>query len=799
MESIKSIRINTRDLFRRSCTQVDNLSIQEEGLQLEKMQIYEYDREVINDPTCDFQDMAVDECDTLFLLEKNRILVFSPETGLFQELGCPAGTLPVQLTDPTSIAVDTQNIYIGDGSQVIALARSNLQVRFVLSLAPDGTSIGKVLDLAVGPGPVLSILAKERSTWVFQVNQGGEYVGHEISLEDLLNVRTTGKRPLRPTDLAIDHEGDLYVLDEISGEDSGQKRDNLYIINPTDRSIEGVSLPWIPKGLAIDPNGQIFIGVSEKEGTKERTIYRIYGDSFQDSTSLWSYPGARPYQGAVRRLITDSQGNLYVVGLEGHDHATFHGSRLTLFLIRDIYRPDTMGVYTGSYISEPIDSTVLKTVWHRFLLSGTFPEGTRVDLYYIIADNLQDLPADVDTSWADAFPVAAALQGTSQRDALFLSGKQGRYLKFKITLTGNETLSPVITSLELFFPRASYLQYLPAIYRDDTANSEFFERYLSIFESMNAEADDVILRLPGYFSPARVPLEFLSWLGSWLALSLDEGWPEEMQRTLMAKAMGLYRKRGTRAGLEEMIELYTGKKPFIVENFRINGEPCASVITPCEETGFLFLPPSTATVSIPVFRWAKVTGEDAQKIREYLIQKLKLEWVKDAEIGQDASSITIAKSPGNIIEITRPASEDPWIKVLFNRNEVRELALIVKEECGEITVCEEVALRDVLFGAERFCFCVLLEGSDGDECTNTVTRRIIEDQKPAHTCYGLRILEPWFYLDMHTYLGVNTTLTRQSFVIGTQSVITRDTVIDDAEGYGQVQIHSRIGIDGKLT
>jgi hypothetical protein len=61
------------------------------------------------------------------------------------------------------------------------------------------------------------------------------------------------------------------------------------------------------------------------------------------------------------------------------------------------------------------------------------------------------------------------------------------------------------------------------------------------------------------------------------------------------------------------------------------------------------------------------------------------------------------------------------------------------------------------------------------------------------------VLEPWFYLDMHTYLGVNTTLTKPSFILGKTSVIGRDTVLYDREEAGQVARKSRIGIDDTLT
>jgi hypothetical protein len=56
-------------------------------------------------------------------------------------------------------------------------------------------------------------------------------------------------------------------------------------------------------------------------------------------------------------------------------------------------------------------------------------------------------------------------------------------------------------------------------------------------------------------------------------LTLDERWPEEKRRKLLASAVALYRKRGTRLGLEEYLEIYTGARVRVTEhgahNFRL--------------------------------------------------------------------------------------------------------------------------------------------------------------------------------------------------------------------------------------
>lgn len=77
--------------------------------------------------------------------------------------------------------------------------------------------------------------------------------------------------------------------------------------------------------------------------------------------------------------------------------------------------------------------------------------------------------------------------------------------------------------------------------------------------------------------------------------------------------------------------------------------------------------------------------------------------------------------------------------------------------------------------------------------------RIIDEQKPAHTSYELKVLKPMFYLDMHTYLEVNTVVTEPEFVVGKTSMIGRDTVLYTEEKAGQIERYSRIGVDILLS
>lgn len=114
-----------------------------------------------------------------------------------------------------------------------------------------------------------------------------------------------------------------------------------------------------------------------------------------------------------------------------------------------------------------------------------------------------------------------------------------------------------------------YLRHLPELYESD----DLMGRFLMLFESFWGPIETQIDNVYGYFDPALTPPDFLRWLASWFDLALNARLPAERQRRLVREAAPLYRRRGTRQGLQRYLELYTGGEVHIVEqraeNFRL--------------------------------------------------------------------------------------------------------------------------------------------------------------------------------------------------------------------------------------
>lgn len=117
--------------------------------------------------------------------------------------------------------------------------------------------------------------------------------------------------------------------------------------------------------------------------------------------------------------------------------------------------------------------------------------------------------------------------------------------------------------------QGQYLNYLPSLYQQD----DLMGRFLLLFESMLSPVDRQIDHLHLYLDPLMTPSRFLPWLASWLGLTLDTCWSEAKWRKLIQSAISLYRKRGTRRGLTEYLEIVGARDIVIVEhrasNFRL--------------------------------------------------------------------------------------------------------------------------------------------------------------------------------------------------------------------------------------
>lgn len=119
---------------------------------------------------------------------------------------------------------------------------------------------------------------------------------------------------------------------------------------------------------------------------------------------------------------------------------------------------------------------------------------------------------------------------------------------------------------------SALLQYLPAVYHEHA----FLGQFLLAFEKiLLGRSDPVVFEHPGleetiatiaaYFDPVRAREDFLPWLAGWVALSLRADLDLPTQRDFIAKSAQLYRWRGTKQNLIDLVRIFTGTIPVVDE------------------------------------------------------------------------------------------------------------------------------------------------------------------------------------------------------------------------------------------
>ena len=230
----------------------------------------------------------------------------------------------------------------------------------------------------------------------------------------------------------------------------------------------------------------------------------------------------------------------------------------------------------GSIEIDPLDSGIENCVWHRVQLKAVVPAGASILVESATSPRAE--PGGMPVEFSDF--VQCVLAGDDDPDCLVQS-PAGQLLKLRVTLRSTGIQSPSVHWIKAFFPRNSYLKYLPAVFQQDAESRSFMERFLSIFQASFDDFDRRIDQFRMLFDPMSVPEEFLPYLSGWLALTVDPTWTVAQRRAMLKKALADDLRRGTPAGLAQAIEDYAGPdvQATILENFRLRRWPTLPAAT----------------------------------------------------------------------------------------------------------------------------------------------------------------------------------------------------------------------------
>lgn len=179
---------------------------------------------------------------------------------------------------------------------------------------------------------------------------------------------------------------------------------------------------------------------------------------------------------------------------------------------------------------------------------------------------------------------------------------RGRYLWISIALIASPGARiPAVSELAVLYPGNSLMEKLPAIYRRAEAEPGSFLRSLvGVLETTTQTLDAQIARLGRHVNPQSASGEWLDFTARWLGLPWDDALSLDQKRSIALRAADIARGRGTRAGLEALLECLMPGLPrrFSVvdttadfERATVGGDLCSGSRLPALLGGL----PSTAT------------------------------------------------------------------------------------------------------------------------------------------------------------------------------------------------------------
>lgn len=219
----------------------------------------------------------------------------------------------------------------------------------------------------------------------------------------------------------------------------------------------------------------------------------------------------------------------------------------------------------GVFYTHAVDSQLYRCQWDRLAMTVDIPQGTSLTVSTFSAETelttrqITELP---ESNWSTRLTLYSKAKSKEDWDCLIRS-EPGRFIWLRIEMTGNGVATPAICRMQLDFPRISLARYLPAVFAEEPQSADFTDRFLEVFDQGFRQIETTIDFMAKYFDPLSAPAapgkkDFLTWLATWIGITLDRQLPLPVRRNLVKNAAKMYPCRGTLKGLRRMLDLYLG-------------------------------------------------------------------------------------------------------------------------------------------------------------------------------------------------------------------------------------------------
>ncbi|HJQ36745.1 MAG TPA: phage tail protein [Thermoanaerobaculia bacterium] len=256
--------------------------------------------------------------------------------------------------------------------------------------------------------------------------------------------------------------------------------------------------------------------------------------------------------------------------------------------------------------------------WLRIEAAGNLPEGSTLEIAYAATDDvklrdlLNGIAADASLTPGQRIrklrdesdlwrpPIVFHGPGTSFAAPLF--DVHERYLWVAVTLSAAPgSQLPELTTLSVLYPGNTLMEHLPSIYqRAEFEPGNFLRALVGVLETTTQELDGRIASMAAQIHPSTAPDRWLDFLARWLGVPWDDALTLEQKKAIVLHAPELARGRGTRAGLEALLESLIPGTP---RRFRVTD--------PTADFGFAFVGGTLPAMLGGLTRWSAELGSQS--------------------------------------------------------------------------------------------------------------------------------------------------------------------------------------------
>jgi phage tail-like protein len=641
------------------------------------------------------------------------VLVATPGSGraLTEASGSFGGLVP-----PSQVALDAGKLYLVNTQTATLKVFDACTCRFVMVPCFGGMGSGprqlrQATGITICRGNLYVADAGNRCVKVFAL--------YGFTLRGLWRPPVASLANWQPAAVACDRRGHVYVADPAHG--------LIHRFSPTGHWEEFASGVGAATHLAVDCDDRLYVAV----GAAPDAV--IAFDAAGKPLEIPTKPAALASRFPSLTFTSDAAGNLDLTAM----CAAHHPGQATEPRRFDRYGNPlkNSGVATpsgslyqslGTYYSQPLDSRLYHCQWHRVILRGQIPAGTRVVVSTYTAETEQPsehVLALPDYAWETKQTASRMEQGAW--DCLVRSGG-GRYLWLRLALYGNDLATPRLDSVQVEFPRLSLRRYLPGVFGFDPVSADFTDRFLSIFDTTLRGIEGQVNAQARLFDPLATPAasdtrrgpDFLTWLASWVGMVLDRQLPEAKRRRLLANATRLYHLRGTREGLWQQLLLFLGLEPEAIccagDLPKRSCQPRPANCAPAEEKPCAWQPPPLILEHFQLRRWL---------------------FLGAGRLGDQA---------------------EVWGRSIVNRSQLNANAQVDRSRL----ITTQDPLRDP-FHIYAHKFSIFVPARYGRaEGERRSLQNLIRLEMPAHTQMQLEFVEPHFRIGVQASIGLNTVVGR---------------------------------------